>query len=437
MPPGFAASKMIDKRGTLDMSLSLKIARRASRGAFLGSLVLILGACSSGGSSAPGGSATASSSPSASQSRTVNVGVNPQNTVLDQATHTLYALSDPEHNTDGSVSVLNASTCNALRVSGCVSTTPSVQVGNGPVAIAVDQATDTIYVVNSNDNTVSVINGATCNAGNTSGCRRTPPAVTVANGPVDVNVDQATGTVYVANWGNGAGTTLSVIDGRTCNGQVTSGCGHPPATVKIGTSPAGVIVDQATDTVYAATVAPNGAEAVSVINGATCNATTTSGCRRTPPSVTVGTGSVNYNVAFAIDQAASTLYVANWKDNTLSMIDTATCDAAVTSGCAKTPRAVQVGSGPDGVTLNLATHTVYVSNVTSDTVSVLDAARCNASVNSGCDTRPARSLRTGHSPRWITVDQATDTIYVPNGDDGTMSVLNGATCNAAANSGCS
>jgi hypothetical protein len=31
--------------------------------------------------------------------------------------------------------------------------------------------------------------------------------------------------VYVANWGNGAGTTVSVIDGRTCNGQVTSGCG--------------------------------------------------------------------------------------------------------------------------------------------------------------------------------------------------------------------
>ena len=92
------------------------------------------------------------------------MGVNPQNTVLDPATHTLYAHERPENNTDGSVSVLNASTCNALQASGCVSTTPSVQVGNGPVAIAVDQATDTIYVVNSNSNTVSVINGATCNA---------------------------------------------------------------------------------------------------------------------------------------------------------------------------------------------------------------------------------------------------------------------------------
>ena len=364
------------------------------------------------------------------------MGVNPQNAALDPATHTLYVVSDPENNTDGTVSVLNSSTCNGLQASGCVSTTPSVQVGNGPVGIAVDQATDTIYVVNSNSNTVSVINGSTCNAQNSSGCSHTLPAVTLRTSPVDVAVNQATDTVYVANWGNGAGTTVSVIDGRTCNGQVTSGCGRTPARVTIGTGPAGVIVDQATDTVYAATVAPNGAAAVSVIDGATCNAATTAGCRRKPPSVTVGTGSVNYNVAFAIDQATGTLYVANWKDNTLSMIDTASCNATVTSGCAQAPHVVRVGRGPDGVGVNLATHTVYISNVTDDTVSVLDAATCNAMVISGCGTRPIRSLRTGDSPRWVTVDQATDTVYVPNGDDGTMSVLNGATCSATAASGC-
>ena len=40
-------------------------------------------------------------------------------------------------------------------------------------SIAVDQNTDTIYVANAGDNTVSVINGATCNAQNTSGCGQT------------------------------------------------------------------------------------------------------------------------------------------------------------------------------------------------------------------------------------------------------------------------
>lgn len=152
--------------------------------------------------------------------------------------------------------------------------------------------------------------------------------------------------MYVANWGNGAGTTVSIINGRTCNGQVTAGCRRAPATVTIGTGPAGLIVDQPTDTIYAATVAPHGAEAVSVIDGAACNATTTLGCHRKPSSVPAGTGSVNYNVAFAISQATRTLYVANWAGDTLSMIDTATCNAATTSGCAQTPRTARVGRGP-------------------------------------------------------------------------------------------
>jgi YVTN family beta-propeller protein len=229
---------------------------------------------------------------------------------------------------------------------------------------------------------------------------------------------------------------VSVIDGRTCNGQVTSGCGQIPATVTIGTAPAGVVVDEPADTVYAATVAPSGAEAVWVIDGATCNATTASGCGQKPAFVTVGAGSADYNVALAIDQATQTLYVANWKDNTLSVIDTATCNTTTTSGCARTPHAARVGSGPDGIALNLATDTLYVSNVTDDTVSVLDAATCNATASSGCGTQHPRSLRTGQSPEWVTVDQATDTIYVPNGDAGNMSVLNGATCNATITSGC-
>ncbi|HTA01565.1 MAG TPA: YncE family protein [Streptosporangiaceae bacterium] len=417
------------------MSPSRGTARRALCGAILGSVLLLLGACSNSGSSS-GGSVAASGSPSAAQPRTVAIGANPQAAALDPATHTLYADDAPENFTDGEVSVINASTCNARQASGCGVNTPEVQVGYRPGTIAVDQVTDTIYVVNSADNTVSVINGATCNALNTSGCSHRPPTVKVGSNPVDVSLDQATDTVYVANWGNGTGTTVSVIDGRTCNGQVTSGCGQIPATVTIGTAPAGVVVDEPADTVYAATVAPSGAEAVWVIDGATCNATTTSGCGQKPASVTVGAGSADYNVAFAIDQATQTLYVANWKNNTLSVIDTATCNATTTSGCARTPHAARAGSGPDGIALNLATDTLYVADITGDTVWVRDAATCNATVSSGCGTQHPRSLRTGQSPEAITVDQATDTLYVPNGDAGDMSVLNGATCNATVTSGC-
>ncbi len=427
------------------MNLSLRTGRRTLCGALLGSVLVLLSACSNNGGSLSGGSAASpgsslrrGSGPGelATAGRTVTVGVNPQNSVLDAATQTLYVESDPENNTDGMVTVLNASTCSRLRASGCVSSTPSVPVGNGPVSIAVNQLTDTVYVVNSNSNTVSVINGAACNARNISGCSHRPPAVAVGNNPVDVAVNQATDTVYVANWGNGTGTTVSVIDGRTCNGQVTSGCGQRHATVTIGTGPAGVIVDQSTDTVYAGTIAPDGAEAVSVIDGAACNGARTSGCRHKPTSVPVGTGSASYNVAFAVDQTTKTLYVANWASNTLSMIDTATCNGTTTSSCQQAPPIARVGRGPDGIALDFATHTVYVANVTDDTISVLDAATCNATASAGCGARPSKSLRTGHSPRWVTVDQDTDTVYVTNGDDYTASILNGATCNATSASGC-
>jgi YVTN family beta-propeller protein len=423
VPGTVTAGWHVKKKKASGMNNALILARPAiCFGAFL---LLALSACS-----------VASSSPAARPSRLVMVGVNPQEAALDLVTRTWYVESDPENNTDGSVTVLSASTCNAHRSSGCVSSSPTVQVGNGPVAMAIDQVTDTIYVVNSNSDTVSVINGATCNAQDSSGCQDVPPVVHVGSNPVDVSVDQATGTVYVANWGNGTGTTVSVIDGRACNGQVATGCKRRPATVTIGRSPAGLMVDPATDTIYAATVTSSGAAAVSVIDGAACNASMTTGCHTKPPSVAIGRGSANYNVAFAIDQATRTLYVSNWHDNALSMIDTATCNAVRHSGCGTMPPTVTVGAGPDGIAIDQVTHTVYVADVTSDTLSVVDAATCNATDNAGCTARPTRRLRTGSSPHSVIVDADTGTIYVTNGDDGTASILSADSCNARVTSGC-
>ena len=70
-------------------------------------------------------------------------------------------------------------------MAGCANPPEQISVGSDPVfgeanpfGIAVDQATDTIYTANifngEGPGTVSVINGATCNAHNTSGCGQTP-----------------------------------------------------------------------------------------------------------------------------------------------------------------------------------------------------------------------------------------------------------------------
>jgi DNA-binding beta-propeller fold protein YncE len=365
---------------------------------------------------------------------TVPVGDGPQAAALDQATDTIYVANGGQTSSGNTVSVVNGATCNASNTSGCRHPSPTVTVGSSPTSVAVDQRTDTIYVPNLNDGTVSVINGATCNASNTSGCGQTPPVVTVGGVPLIAAVNEATDTVYVTNVG---GNNVSVIDGATCNATNTSGCGQVPQTVTVGNSVIGVAVDQPTDTVYAATLGPggNGPDQLWVINGATCNATVTTGCGQTPATVTVGAGNINTAIPILVDQATGTVYVANANDNTVSMIDKPRCNAHVTSGCSQPPPTVNVGNAPDGLALDRATDTVYVVNANDNTISTINDSTCNATDNSGCGHPPGR-VRVGHDPDWVVVAPATDTVYVTNLGDATMSVVNGATCNATTHSGC-
>ena len=259
----------------------------------------------------------------------VLVGSGPQAVALDSATHTAYVANQG----DSTLSVINTRICNARRTSGCVHTLATVAAGNGPQAVAVDQATDTVYVADVFSDTVSVIEGATCNASRTSGCGQKPHSVTVRGGPEAIAVDQATDTVYVANGGtnfSGTGHTLSVINGATCNGKVTSGCGQKPATVRVGSFPFGVAVDSARDTVYVTNANDN---TVSVVNSATCNATSRSGCGRKPPTVKVG----SFPLPVAVNELTSTVYVGNANSNTVSVINAATCNGHRHSGLRPDP----------------------------------------------------------------------------------------------------
>ena len=226
---------------------------------------------------ATGGSA-ASAAPSHGHGSppTVTVGGNPIGVAVDNATHTVYVAN----NADNTVSVINAATCNARHTAGCGQHPPTVKVGAAPIGDAVDQRTNTVYVVNTGDNTVSVIDGRTCNATVTSGCG-TVQTIPVGSGPNVDAVNEKTDTIYVANFGS---NTVSAIDGATCNSMVTSGCGKTPPVVHVGSGPQGLGVDAKTDTVYD-TNGTGTVGTVSVINGATCNATVTSGCGQTPATV--------------------------------------------------------------------------------------------------------------------------------------------------------
>jgi DNA-binding beta-propeller fold protein YncE len=354
---------------------------------------------------------------------TVPAGAFPDGVAVNDKTHTVYVANA----VDGTVSVIDGAACNAQVTSGCGHSTATVTVGSRPGLLAVDQATDTIYVPNTSDNTVSVIDGATCNATVTSGCGLSPPAITVAGGPGSVAVDEATDSVYTAT----SAGTVAVINGATCNAAVTAGCGQAPATVTVGGFLGDVAVDQRTNTVYTANFGDGGGplgSTVSVIDGRTCNATITTGCGHTPPAVTVGAGPSS----LAVDQHTSTVYVTNFgvpgpgfgagSGNTVSMINGATCNATRTSGCGQTPPTFTAGNGPGDVGIDQAADIVYVVNTGDYSVTVINGAACNAADTSGCPRTPL-TIQVGGLPLAVAVSQATHTAYVANGNDNNVSVI--------------
>jgi YVTN family beta-propeller protein len=368
----------------------------------------------------------------------VLVGSAPQMAAFDPATHTVYVANAG----DNTLSVVNAGTCNAHHTAGCGQTPTTVAAGSGANGVAIDDATHTVYVTDGGSGTVSVINAATCNAADTSGCGQKPATVTVGAGPTGLAVDPATDTIYVANNGLGVNSrTVSVINGTTCNAADTSGCGQKPATVLVGRAPFYAAFDAINKTVYVTDI---GGNSVSMINARTCNATVTAGCGRKPATVAVGRSPIPVTV----DPRTNTVYVGNNGDATVSLIDGATCNATRTSGCGHPVGILRIPGGPLGLAVNEATRTLFVSNnstatgsvgpghspVRANSVSVINAAICNARTTSGCGQRAPTAL-TGAAGGPGPVVEATDTLYVPTGDDA-VTIVNGATCNAKVRTGC-
>jgi DNA-binding beta-propeller fold protein YncE len=272
---------------------------------------------------------------------------------IDKATHTLYVADPPSED----VFMVNTAACNATHTSGCAASPPTTKIGPDPEVPVVNPATQTMYVsYSTTGNRVAVVNAATCNAEDHSGCGQTPAVIKVGQGTFALAVSAATDTIYAPS---GADNTVAVINGATCNGTDHTGCGRLAATATVGLDPVGVAVDDRTHTVYVANNA-NGdfPGTVSVINAATCNATNTTGCRGSFPTAATG----NSPLLIAADASTGILYVSNFSSASVTILNGSRCNAEVTSGCSKATREQAVGSGPFGLAINPRSRTVYVAN---------------------------------------------------------------------------
>jgi DNA-binding beta-propeller fold protein YncE len=92
----------------------------------------------------------------------------------------------------------------------------------------------------------------------------------------------------------------------------------------------------------------------------------------------------------AVDETTHTLYAADPAAGTVAVINTGTCNAHDTVGCAQHPPVIKIGASPNTPVVNPATRTLYVSyGSNADRVAVVNAATCNATRTSGAG-RPRR-----------------------------------------------
>ncbi len=208
-------------------------------------------------------------------------------------TQTLYVpiqCGDPSTNdscnatADNVVDVVSAARCGPGSISGCA-VIARATVGSEPIAGTIDERTDTIYIVTALG-TVSVINGATCNAADHSRCHHPAPSFSAGFEPNNIGVDDRTDTVYVPDWNDGdIPGTVTVFNAATCNGTDLSGCATPAATATVGIGPFDIEINDRTGFAY---IPDLFSAEVSELDGSRCNGERARGCARATREQPVG-----------------------------------------------------------------------------------------------------------------------------------------------------
>ena len=266
-----------------------------------------------------------------------------------------------------------------VNADGYVTFTP-VSIGTSPDSVAVNPATNRVYLTNTGDNTVSVIDTTT---------NKVIATISVGIDPEGIALNPAINRAYVANTGS---NTVSVIDTITNSlfdiDSVTDGV----QSINVSIFPDTVEVNPATNRAY---VTNEDGGIVSVID------TTTN---KVIGSILAG----EIPIDSAVDPTTNRLYVADFDSHTVFVIDTTT-NTVIDN--------IAVGRNPFTVEAIPATNRVYAVNQGSDTVSVIDTT-----TNKVIDTIDVDKM-----PFGIAVNTVTNRAYVTNIGSNNVSVIDTTT----------
>ncbi len=235
---------------------------------------------------------------------TITLGPRVYGVAVDPLTDMVYVTERLIGNAFGSVAVINGAT-NTLMA------TIDTASGSTPAGIAVDSATNSVYVPNYPDPSISVIDGAT---------NAVTATISTATGTkmLAAAVDDADDVIWATS------LTGSVVRINGATNAVTAAI-----SLRSGSQPVSVAINSSTDTVYAADFQ---AGAVDVIDGSTASITTTIPAARTygiavdPDSGTVYASSIqaSYGTTWAIDPASNTISDSLPRGGTGVAVDSAT-----------------------------------------------------------------------------------------------------------------
>jgi len=311
----------------------------------------------------------------------------------------------------GTVSVINAVTDNLCTTLTCSSSgSYPMSVGSGPWGISMSPDGTTAYVVNQSGGTISVINTVTDTVSPTtiSGLGSTPSVVAMFTPPKP-------SFGYVTNYGTNSVTYFSSLTNLTFGSNVTVGAS--------GSNPFGVAVSPDRTKAY---VANSGAAQVAVINTATNALCTTSTCSSTA-TYPISVGTTPFNVAFMPN--GSKAYVANFGDNTVSVIDASTDKPCVTSStCASGatyPVSLTTGN-PFALAITPDSSKVYVANAGTGTVAVIKTGTDKLCTTSTCfsgATYPISIGGSGYVPSGIAILPTGKKAYVADQGQDKVSVI--------------
>ena len=289
----------------------------------------------------------------------------------------------------------------------------TLSTGAAPTAVAVNPATNRIYVANSASNSVTMFDGATNN-------------LTLFNGPASafsVDVNPFTNTAYFGNSTNG---TVSIVNGATGAitpvpvGQETfatlvnpitnkiyalnsgsnsitviDGVTQYTTTISTGESPVTGVVNPLTDMIYAL----NSDGSMTVINGATNQATTLSMASPNPSA---------FFTAMAINLVTNKVYVADKGKSAVAVLD----------GATNTVSSFPAGANPIAVAVNSSTNFIYAANLSANSVTAINAVSGVSSV-----------IPLTFGPDVVAVNPFTNTIYASGAVNSqlTIAAINGST----------